>query len=588
MVIESTSKNEMAMSTHPLTGAPNGTPNGTSPAPGSSYKVIEEPLGTARLVRIITIGAGASGLNIARNVKEHMKNVALQIYEKNGQVGGTWLENSYPGCACDIPSHNYQYSWAGNPRWNKYYSPQPEILDYFQRAAAEHGLLPYVKFGHRVVEAAWAEDDGVWKFKIEDLATGQVFEDWANFFINASGYLNNWKWPEIEGLHSFKGDLLHSAAWDPKTSLKDKTVAVIGYGSSGIQVVTALQPEVKHLVTFIRGPTWITAGFGSKYAAPGGQNFDFTEEQKKKFEESPEEYLAYRKGVEHELSSRFKMLHADTPEQKAAVKFSTEDMLRRLGPDSPLADFIIPDFPVGCRRPSPGNGYLEALSKPNVSVVTGKEIARVEADGLVLETGEKVVCDAIVCATGFDLSFRPRFPIVGRNKVDLRDAWAERATAYLSMTPADMPNYFMFLGPNAPVGHGSAIPIIEHLTKYMLKMVYKCQVEGYKSFCPRQGAIDEFVEHADAFLPRTAWAGKCRSWFKNGKETGPVTGLHPGSRLHWFYVLKEPRYEDWEWTTWNKNRWAYLGNGFTTVEVEGRDLTWYFDQPEKEYEAFVY
>lgn len=282
------------------------------------------------------------------------------------------------------------------------------------------------------------------------------------------------------------------------------------------------------------------------------------------------------------------MLHADTPEQAAAVKFSTEDMLRRLGPNSPLADFIIPSFPVGCRRPSPGNGYLEALSASNVSVVTGTEIARAEADGLVLETGEKIKCDIIVCATGFDLSFKPRFPIIGRNSIDLRDEWAMRPTAYLSMTPANMPNYFMFLGPNAPVGHGSAIPIIEHLTKYMLKMIYKSQVEGYKSFCPKGAAIDEFVEHADVFLPRTAWAGKCRSWFKNGKETGPVTGLHPGSRVHWFHVLKEPRYEDWEWSTWSKNRWSYLGNGFSVMEGEGRDLTWYFDEPEKEYGSFIY
>ena len=285
------------------------------------------------------------------------------------------------------------------------------------------------------------------------------------------------------------------------------------------------------------------------------------------------------------------MLHKDTPEQAAAVDFSKNDMKRRLGEGNPLADFIIPTFPVGCRRPSPGNGYLEALSASNVDVITGREITRIEEDGLVLtgEDGEsKVKVDVLICATGFDLSFRPRFPIIGRDGVDLREAWKDRATAYLSMTPADMPNYFVFLGPQAPVGHGSAIPIIEHLTKYMLKMVYKMQTEGYRAVAPKQAAIDEFLEHADAFLPRTAWAGKCRSWFKNGKESGPVTGLHPGSRLHWFHLLREPRYEDWEWSTWNKNRWAFLGNGFSTMEGEGRDLTWYFDEPEKEYDAFVY
>lgn len=561
------------------------------------YTVFEQPMGTARPLRVVVVGAGASGLNVVRNIKEHMKDVEVVVYEKNGGVAGTWFENRYPGCACDIPSHNYQYSWAPNPGWSEYYASQKEIRAYLEKTAEEHGLLPYVQFGHKVTEAKWNEEEGKWFFKIENVATGKTIEDSGHFFINASGYLNNWKWPTIDGLHSFGGPILHSGALDDSVDLTGKHVAVIGYGSSGIQLVTAIQPIVNELTTFVRGPTWITAGFGSKYAAPGGLNFNFSEEQKKEFAENPAAYLAYRKGVEHELSSRFKMLHKDTPEQKAAVDFSRNDMLRRLGgdPENHLAKTLIPSFPVGCRRPSPGNGYLEALSAPNVNVVTGSEIIRVEKDGLVVKDGEtgkerKIVVDVIVCATGFDLSFRPRFPIIGRNGTDLREAWNDqRATAYLSMTPADMPNYFVFLGPQAPIGHGSAMPIIEHLTKYILKIVYKMQIEGYKAVVPKPSAISEFVEHADTFLPRTAWAGDCRSWFKNGRATGPVTGLHPGSRLHWFHLLREPRYEDWEWTDVNQNnRWDYLGNGFSTMGGEGRDLTWYFDAPEKEYEFFVY
>ncbi|KAK6071878.1 steroid monooxygenase [Seiridium cupressi] len=562
------------------------TAGSDAPKP-SSYAVLEQAMGTARPVRIVTIGAGASGLNVARNVSKYMKNVSLQIYEKNEAVGGTWLENQYPGCACDIPSHNYQYSWEPNPRWTSYYSPQPEILAYFQKAAEKHDLLKYVQFRTQVVDARWDELEGVWRFQIENLETGEVFDDYGHYFINASGYLNNWKWPNIDGLNSFGGELLHSAAWKPETNLDGKRVAVIGYGSSGIQVVTAIQPKVRSLTTFIRGPTWITAGFGSKYAAPGGLNFDFPAEQKEKFSDDPDEYLAYRKGVEHELSCRFKMLHKDTPEQQAAVKFSTEDMTRRLGKDNPLLETIIPDFAVGCRRPSPGNGYLEALRQPNVNVITGKEISRIEPNGLVLDTGESVEVDVIICATGFDLSYKPRFPIVGRNGTTLEDAWKDRPTAYLSLAAADMPNYFMFLGPNAPVGHGSAIPIIEHLTEYMLKMVHKAQVQRYKSFTPSAQAIAEFLEHADAFLPRMAWASKCRSWFKNGKETGPV-GLYPGSRLHWFHMLKDIRYEDWEWKSLDSNRWAFSGNGFSVMEGEGRDLTWYFDKPDQEYDELVY
>jgi cation diffusion facilitator CzcD-associated flavoprotein CzcO len=220
-----------------------------------AYKVLEQPLGAGRPIRIITIGAGASGLNVARNVAKHMKNVSIQIYEKNAAVGGTWLENRYPGCACDIPSHNYQYSWEPNAQWSCYYSPQAEILEYLQRAAEKHDLLKYIEFDTRVVDARWDEEENVWRFKIERLATGEVFEDYGHFFINASGYLNNWKWPQIEGLDTFAGDLIHTAAWSPDTNIQGKSVAVIGYGSSGIQVVTAIQSQVKSLTTFIRGPT---------------------------------------------------------------------------------------------------------------------------------------------------------------------------------------------------------------------------------------------------------------------------------------------------------------------------------------------
>ncbi|EXJ88120.1 hypothetical protein A1O1_05048 [Capronia coronata CBS 617.96] len=564
----------------------------------NSYTISEQPLYTPRPVRIITIGAGASGLNVARNVSRHMKNVELQIYEKNDGVGGTWLENRYPGCGCDIPSHNYQYSWELNPGWKQYYSSQSEIESYFRRAAERHDLLKFIKFRHQVVAAVWDDDEGIWKFEIEDLVTGEKFHDHGHFFINASGYLNNWKWPEIPGLHSFKGELMHSAAWKEDTDLKDKRVAVLGCGSSGIQVVARIQPEVKHLTTFIRTPTWVTAGFGSKYAGPGGTNFTFPEDQKRKFADDRDGYLQYRKNVEHELNSRFMMLHRDTPEQAAAVDFATKDMTAKLGgPENPLVDFIIPKFSVGCRRPTPGTGYLEALTQPNVRVVTGTEILHVDETGLVLATGEHVEIDVFICATGFDLSFRPRFPIIGQEGRDLRDLWANRPTAYLSLTPAYMPNYFMFLGPNSPVGHGSAIPIIEHFTKYMLRMIHKCQVEGYKSFTPSVTAIEEFVRHADAFMPRMSWASECRSWFKNGRTDGPVTALWPGSRIHWFKVMdsRNIRFEDWEWakikdatTGAEVNRWAFMGNGFSNLETNGGDLTWYFDRPEEGYELLAY
>ena len=142
----------------------------------------------------------------------------------------------------------------------------------------------------------------------------------------------------------------------------------------------------------------------------------------------------------------------------------------------------------------------------------------------------------------------------------------------------------VFLGPNAPIGHGSVLPIVEHAAKYIIRMLYKCQVEGVKSVVPKQNAVDAFDEHVQTFMKRTAWSSHCRSWFKNGKIDGPVVALHPGSRVHWFHMLEEPRFEDYEWKSLSSNPFAYLGNGFSTREIAGCDTTYYFDDPDHGYE----
>jgi cation diffusion facilitator CzcD-associated flavoprotein CzcO len=225
-------------------------------------------------------------------------------------------------------------------------------------------------------------------------------------------------------------------------SSKEKTVAVLGCGSSGIQIVPNVQREVKHLTTFIRQPTWITAGFAQKYSGPGGTNFDFTEEKKVELIEHPEAYHAYRKAIESELNGRFRLILKESPEQAEAVRFSTQDIRSRLGVrGAAIAEKIIPDFAVGCRRPTPGNEYLESSTKDNVRVVQD-EIEKIVPEGIVLFTGETIKVDILICATGFYQSYGPRFPIIGQNVTDLGDQWKARATAYLSVTPANMPNYF--------------------------------------------------------------------------------------------------------------------------------------------------
>ncbi|KAH8590837.1 hypothetical protein B0O99DRAFT_654712 [Bisporella sp. PMI_857] len=553
------------------------------------YVIKNEPIGTLRRVRIVTIGAGVSGINMIRTLNLNTSNFEHIVYEKNSEVGGTWFENRYPGCRCDIPSHNYQFSHTPNPGWSALYSESNEIQKYLQHVCDVHGLRGNIKLSHSVIHARWQERSGEWLLKVKNNATGVEFEDTCHFLLDASGILNNWKFPDIEGLHTFAGDLIHSANWPEKFEYGNKRVAVIGNGSSGIQLVPALQPDVQKLVHFIRSPTWVLPPPSQMMAANANSALiasikmdaegNFTPEQIEQFKTHPDLYMKFIKAVENELNGKFKMTINGTPESMMAKKMLTGFMGQMLNQDKNLTEALIPDFPVGARRLTPGIGYLRALGATNVDLINDG-IQEVCPKGIRLKNGELIELDAIVCATGFNTSFVPRFPMIGEFG-NLQDIWRDNLpAAYMSCMVPGMPNYFTFLGPNAPIGHGSVLTITEHLAKYITKVIQKCQLEHTRSVRPLPAAVDDFSEHIAQFMPRTAWSAPCRSWFKNGKVDGPVTALHPGSRLHWFHMLENPRWEDFEWRREVKNRFQYLGNGFSTKEAPGENSTWYWDSPD--------
>ena len=396
---------------------------------GDSYRVHEEPMRTPRKLRIITVGAGMAGIMLAKKIEVNLKDVEHQVYEKYPDVGGTWLENRYPGCRCDIPSHIYQYSWAPNPNWSSYYSTAPEIWQYFKDVAVQHDLEKYIKFNHRIVGAKWNEKRAKWDLDIQKTSPedGSVitFKDECDILINSTGLFSNWKWPKVPGIEKYKGKKLHSARWDDSYDFKDKNIAVIGCGSSAIQIVPQLQPLVASLKTYIRSSTWITAGFGIAHTDSEGQNFEYSNEQKNKLRKDPELYNRYRFDIERELNMRFRASHIESEEQKDSQVQMKELMLRRLGNDERIAKKMIPNFPVGCRRPTPGNGYLETLIASNVEVITESVEAFTET-GLLDSSGREVKYDAIVCATGFDVNFKPMYPLIGKDGADLRDAWADK------------------------------------------------------------------------------------------------------------------------------------------------------------------
>lgn len=372
------------------------------------YRILEQNYGTKDHIRVIGIGAGATGICLAKFFEDELKdsNVSLQVYEKNHDVGGTWLENRYPGCACDIPSVNYQFTWERNPNWSQYYSESPEIWKYFKDTTVKYNLEQHIKVKHRIESAIWQEDDGEWEVKLRDLTTDTVLTDRCHVLVNGNGVLNDWKWPEIEGLHSFKGVLEHTANYTEGQQLEGKRVAVIGIGSSGIQCISKIAPQVKQLYAWVKTPTWITAGFAQKFAGENGANFRYTAKQKKEFAENPELFLKYSKMIESELNQRFKFILKNTKEAAAAKEFAANEMATKLNGNERIMDAMIPkNFSVGCRRPTPGNGFLEALNRDNVHIFTNGPIQKVVPEGFVDGEGATHKVDMIICATGFNTSW---------------------------------------------------------------------------------------------------------------------------------------------------------------------------------------
>ncbi|RVX72389.1 hypothetical protein B0A52_03577 [Exophiala mesophila] len=547
-----------------------------------AYELSKLPFGTPRRLKIVVVGAGISALSLAHEVAiGRLKNVELKILEKNAGLGGT--------------CHNYLFTWAPNPEWSSYYVSAPEILKYMECTAEKFGLNKYITLSRKVTGARWSAEKQTWEitsrqtdgrrsvissFGMHEGEVGEDIVEECDVFVNASGFFNHWRWPAVPGRETYQGIMAHSANYDPEIDLTGKRVAVIGNGSSGIQVTTAVQKVASHVSVFVRNPTYITASMGSKYIPENGKSFMFSEEQKEMWRRDPEEYLRFRKAVEGELNVRFQTFIRESDQQKLAMKTTLASMQAALAAKPELIDLLIPTFAVGCRRPTPGIGYLEALTAPNCEVVWG-ELESFTPKGIRSADGTEREFDVIIAATGFDLSFVPRWPIVGQNGIDLRDSWAENPACYMSCIAANSPNYFTYLGPGSPVGHGSLITAIERVTLYLCDMVHKLQTENYNSFVLKNGVAEAYQSQMFAWLEKTVWGDDCQSSFKNGTKTGALHAFHPGSRLQYFELLRTRRYEDFEWTSLCPEpelAFAWFNNGFLPDELEGKaDSTWYLD-----------
>ncbi|KAG9505080.1 hypothetical protein J7337_002046 [Fusarium musae] len=544
--------------------------------PDNWVPVQEGPAFQPRKLKVVCIGAGYAGLMLSYQYKHGdtplEQFMDLKIYEKNDNIGGTWLVNKYPGVACDVPAHIYTFPFEPNPSWSQFYATGPEIWRYIKNTSDKYKLDEPVILNTEVVSSVWDDDTGKWRLEIKQGHSHDIIQEEADIVINATGFLSKWTWPTIPGLDKFKGKMVHTAAWDTSLDWSGKRVAIIGNGSSAVQVLPQMQPTAAKIVNYARSPLWISSAFASEFT-PEGKNFTYTDQEIQAFKDDEGMLFKLRHSIEHSFNKFFKVSLKDSPEQKQAFQFFKAKMEEALNHDPVLCAKLIPTFQVGCRRLSPGENYLQALQQDNVTLQD-------EAIQEIVETGIRSLTkteefDIIVCATGFDVSFIPGWKVVGQNGISLAEQWKDAPEAYFGVFAANMPNLLTVNGPNTPLAHGSLLAVMSFTVDYIARWIRKISTQNIKSVQVRQDALDDFNTYAQELIKGTVWTGDCRSWFKKGKADGRVTAMYPGSVIHYKEILDEFRTEDFEYKYISGNRFRFMGNGMTFREKNDEDLAWY-------------
>ncbi|KAG8159088.1 hypothetical protein KVR01_010749 [Diaporthe batatas] len=538
----------------------------------------EEAIYNERYVKVICVGAGASGLCLAYKLQKCFRNYSLTIYEKNHGVGGTWFENRYPGCACDVPSHNYVYSFEPKADFSSVYASSSEIQSYFQGFVSKFGLGKYLKMSHCVEETTWKEDktQGRWEVVTRNLVTGEVFKDWCHVLVHATGYLNKPAWPKVPGIDDFEGLKTHSADYDTNIQLAGKEVLLIGAGSSGVQILPAIQPIVKSVTVFVRSPTWVLPDISTE----AGQ---FSPEEIEKFKREPQTVMKLRQENERTMNSIFSIYLRGSVLQRQCKDLLEVEMKKAVG-DLATEDQLIPKFAVGCKRVIPsGFKYLRTLKEKNVKVVYSG-IQRFTKTGVITDTGSSHDGDVAICATGFDTSYISRYPIYGPSGRNLQTEWAQSIMGYMGVGISEFPNTFTMLGPYTPVSNGPTLIAIEAQADYICSFIDRYQTEpALNSFHVKTDVCAEFKAHvADFMNDKAVWTDNCRNSHNNHSIGGRVPTTWPGSTLHYLEAMREVRWDDWE-MKYTRNRFSFLGNGISQTEWDPTaDLGYYIKQNDDE------
>jgi cation diffusion facilitator CzcD-associated flavoprotein CzcO len=460
-------------------------------------------------VQVAIIGAGFSGLGAAMALKEDGIEDFV-VLERAGDLGGTWRDNTYPGCACDIPSVLYSWTADQNPRWSRAFAGQPEIFEYIRDVVARHDLTAHLRFDHDVQRMSWDAEQRHWEIQTN---RGELT---AEIVISAAGALADPAIPPLPGLERFQGTVFHSARWDHEHDLRDRQVAVVGTGASAIQFVPEIQPKVGRLHLFQRTPPWVLPR----------ENTDVPKRWTRRFERYPKLLRLARAAVFTLLESfHFGFKH---PAVMRVAERRARGHIARQVPDAVLREKVTPDYRLGCKRVLASNTWYPALGAENVDVVdTG--VREVTSDGIVDQAGVHHRADTIIFGTGFRATDSPiSHVITGRSGETLAEAWKGSPQAHLGMSVTGFPNLFLLLGPNTGLGHNSVLLMIEAQVAYLRKLLSYRESHGGVTIEPRPEAQARYIAEVDEGTRGSVWtAGGCLSWYTD--VTGRNSALWPGS-----------------------------------------------------------
>ncbi len=496
--------------------------------------------------KVLVIGAGMSGILAAVRLQE--AGIPFQVVDKNPEIGGTWYENTYPGCQVDTANHLYNYIFAPQDQWPGHFSRQRELFEYFKDVVNTHELRKHMRLGVQVSEAIFDEGSDHWTVRF-DQADGSTWSEQFNAVISACGQLNTPAMPDIEGIDTFEGAAFHSARWDHRQDLKDKRVAVVGTGCSATQFVPAIAGEPEQLSIFQRTPNWLLRV--EEYHLP------MTEEELWCFRNIPFYARWYRFFLfrARAIDGLLPFLYSEDdwdgqPDSigaaNAELRMALEENIReQAGDDTALADALIPNYPPGGKRPVLDDGqWISALKQDNVRLLT-QGIDKIEPRGIRTVDGELHEVDVLIYGTGFHADqFLLPMRIVGRDGRDLHQNWKGNPQAYLGMTIPGFPNFYCLYGPNTNIVVGSSIVFFSECEMRYIMGCLKLQFEeGLTSLDVRENTCRDYNNNIDILNRQRAWGSPhVDSWYKNA--SGRVSQNWPGTHWEWWQQTREPDISD--------------------------------------------